>query len=133
MFVPHISIYYTGYCWIETGSEFWNGFLYFLTQPLCDLAQVTMFLYLFWRKPLSSQAQNLLLMSQNSHSFLQTSLIVHQARTNSKLTNSNSGLRASKKELHVKVPESTIFIAMSEGNTPDDDKESENQDDLLYQ
>ena len=34
----------------------------------------------------------------------------------------------------VKVPESTIFIALSEGNTPDDDKQSsENQDDLLYQ
>ena len=80
-----------------------------------------MFLYLFWRKSINTHAQNLLLISQNSHSFLQTS--IHQAPARSSmLRTSNSGLRASKKDMHVKVPESTIFIALSEGNTPDDDK-----------
>ena len=80
-----------------------------------------MFVYLFWRKPINTHARNLLLISQNSHSFLHTSVDQAGARS-SILRTSNSGLRASKKDMIVKVPESTIFIAMSEGNTPDDDK-----------
>lgn len=50
--IPRISYFRYGDCHWNSANTFLNEFMWFISDPLCSLLQICMYLFIFWRKRL---------------------------------------------------------------------------------
>lgn len=78
---PRLFYAFTDNCDIQTKSSFLDAAIFYIVHPSCDSVQILVYLYIFWRKKLSNQAQ--LFMAMGTEGMLKTSGALPDAMRNS--------------------------------------------------
>lgn len=116
VFVPRILFIVTGKCHWNTRSEALNQFLWVLCDPIPNMVQISMYMFIFWRKRLGRDARVFMHQVEENHYGNQSSFATPQKNLTNSLQNSNiksSGLLNTKSTA---VKTSAIILGGSEGD-----------------